>query len=57
MTVLFQHCTSCEHRFSISGKNFLWVEIHKSYTAQKMLESRSYAGTLRESHICRTQFP
>ena len=57
ISVSFEHCVFCEHAFSITGKNFLWVELHENYTAQNMLEYRSSMGTLREYHICRTQLP
>ena len=45
ISVLFEHCVFCA--FSITGKIFLWVELHENYTAQNMLEYRSSMGTLR----------
>ena len=38
----------------VSDRDFLWVELHRKYTAQNMLESKSYTGSLCETHICRT---
>ena len=44
------------HCVTMCGKNFLWVELHGNGTALNMQESGSHADTLRECHICRTQF-
>ena len=45
------------HCVTMCGKNFLWVELHGNGTALNTQESGSHADTLRECHICRTQFP
>ena len=39
------------------GGNFLQVELHGNDTAWNTQRSGSHAGTLRECHTCRTQFP
>ena len=47
--VLFEYCVFGDHTghdFTICGKNFLWVELHRNDMAQNTLESRSYAHTL-----------
>ena len=41
---------------TMCGKNFLWVGLHGNGTALNTQESGSHADTLRECHICRTQF-
>ena len=44
-------CVFHDHDFSVSGKNFLWVELHGNDMARNTQASESYAGTLHECHI------